>query len=63
MGVMPAWTARLALHALAATAGAVIVGFVGGWGEVRGWVMASVFLLVYLLVALGRLLRERDDGE
>ena len=60
MGVMPAWTARLALHALAATAGAVIVGFVGGWGEVRGWVMASVFLLVYLLVALGRLLRERD---
>ncbi len=60
MDAMRDWTARLSLHGLAATAGAVIVGFAGGWGEVRGWVMACVFLLAYLLVALALLLRERD---
>ena len=36
----------------AATAGTVVVGLAGGWGEVRGWVMACVFLLVYLVAAL-----------
>jgi two-component system phosphate regulon sensor histidine kinase PhoR len=60
MLAMRDWIVRLAFHGLAAFAGAVMVGILGGWGEVRGWVMASVFLLAYLLVALGLQLRERQ---